>query len=103
MPNTIIAPNVAANAYAKNSSIGQNMAVGGKDNVNFSDILRAKAADSIEVIKASEKVSAQAIKGKSDMIALVQAVTNAEITLESVVKVRDRMLSAYQEIMRMPI
>jgi flagellar hook-basal body complex protein FliE len=34
---------------------------------------------------------------------VVTAVTNAEVALDTVVAVRDRVISAYQEIMRMPI
>jgi flagellar hook-basal body complex protein FliE len=34
---------------------------------------------------------------------VVTAVSNAEMTLQTVVAVRDRVLNAYQEIMRMPI
>ncbi len=34
---------------------------------------------------------------------VVQAVSNAELTLQTVVAVRDRVVNAYQEIMRMPI
>jgi flagellar hook-basal body complex protein FliE len=34
---------------------------------------------------------------------VVTAVTNAELTLETVVAVRDRVVQAYQDILRMPI
>ena len=34
---------------------------------------------------------------------MFQAVTSAEVTLQTVIAVRDRMIAAYQEIMRMPI
>ncbi|MEM6903398.1 MAG: flagellar hook-basal body complex protein FliE, partial [Pseudomonadota bacterium] len=34
---------------------------------------------------------------------VVMAVNNAEITLQSVVSIRDRVISAYQEILRMPM
>ncbi len=53
--------------------------------------------------KASEMQALQAISGKADVTEIVAAVSNAEVALETVVAVRDRVISAYQEIMRMPI
>jgi len=34
---------------------------------------------------------------------VVTAVTNAEVTLQTVVAVRDKVISAYQDILRMPV
>ena len=50
-----------------------------------------------------EKLSAQSVAGKAELTDVVTAVTSAELTLQTVVAVRDRVISAYQEIMRMPI
>ena len=47
--------------------------------------------------------SADALTGDIGLPELVQAVSAAELTLQTTVAVRDRMISAYQEIMRMPI
>ena len=41
--------------------------------------------------------------GKADLNDVVQAVTNAEVTLQTVTAVRDKVLNAYQEILRMPM
>jgi len=48
-------------------------------------------------------MSAQAVTGEADLTDVVAAITSAELTLQTVVAVRDRLISAYQEIMRMPI
>jgi flagellar hook-basal body complex protein FliE len=40
---------------------------------------------------------------EADLTEVVQAVTSAEVTLQTVVSIRDRLVSAFQEIMRMPI
>lgn len=98
----IIDPNIAANAYSKNSNIGSKQ-VAGDDGVTFSDFLKGKAQDSIEIMRNSEQVSAQAVTGEADLTDVVEAVTAAELTLQTVVSVRDRLVSAYQDIMRMPI
>lgn len=54
-------------------------------------------------MKKGEAVSAKAAVGKADLTEVVTAVTNAEVTLQTVTAVRDRVVNAYQEILRMPI
>ncbi len=99
MPVKMIDPSLAAGLYAKTS----NVAKVGADNVSFSDFLKDKISDTIDTLKAGEKTQAQAITGEADLADVVQAVTSAELSLQTVVAVRDRMINAYQEIMRMPI
>jgi flagellar hook-basal body complex protein FliE len=48
-------------------------------------------------------MSADAMVGKADLQQVVEAVTAAELGLSTVTAVRDRVVAAYQEIMRMPI
>ena len=43
------------------------------------------------------------LSGKADVVDLVTAMNEAEMTLQTVVAVRDKVVQAYQEIMRMPI
>ncbi|MCB1563084.1 MAG: flagellar hook-basal body complex protein FliE [Alphaproteobacteria bacterium] len=104
MVDKIIDPNIAANAYANNRNLGKSGGMAsGDDGVSFSDFLRQKAVESVDTLKKSEEMSAKAITGEADLTDVVTAVTNAELTLQTVVSVRDRLISAYQEIMRMPI
>jgi len=71
--------------------------------LKFADFLKDKAQESVDTMRKSEEISAKAVTGEADLVDVVQAVTSAELTLQTVVSVRDRMISAYQEIMRMPI
>lgn len=98
----MIDPSMAANAYGNAQGLSKKTS-GGDDGVSFSDFLQSKASDALDTIKASEKTSAQAITGEADLTDVVQAVTSAEMTLQTVVAVRDRLIGAFQEIMRMPI
>jgi flagellar hook-basal body complex protein FliE len=50
-----------------------------------------------------EGLSAKALANKAEYHQLVTAVNNAELTLRTVVSIRDRMVSAYQDIIKMPI
>lgn len=51
----------------------------------------------------SEAVATRALAGKADITDVVTAVSNAELSLNTVVAVRDRVISAYQDIIKMPI
>jgi flagellar hook-basal body complex protein FliE len=41
--------------------------------------------------------------GKADLVDVVTSVASAETSLETVMSIRDQVISAYQEILRMPI
>ena len=43
------------------------------------------------------------LSGKPDMAQVVTAVSNAEVTLQAAVAVRDKVIQAYQDVIRMPI
>jgi len=75
----------------------------GGGGVSFTDMLRSAAGASENTLTKSENVGLQAVAQKADIVDVVTAVNAAEVTLETVVAVRDRMVQAYQEIMRMPI
>jgi flagellar hook-basal body complex protein FliE len=70
---------------------------------SFGSLVKEAVQQAITTQKQSEQVSEAAVKGKASMTDVVLAVNNAETTLQSVVAVRDKVVSAYQEIMRMPI
>ncbi|MCB0376334.1 MAG: flagellar hook-basal body complex protein FliE [Sinomicrobium sp.] len=98
-----IDPSIAAGLYKNTQGIGQGLKVEGNDGPNFGDLIKKAATDSIDTMRAGEKASADAVVGTADLTDVVEAVTAAELTLQTVVAVRDRMLNAYQEIMRLPI
>ena len=69
----------------------------------FGDMLR-KAADGVmDTMAKGEQASMAAATGKADLAAVTEAVNNAEVAVQTVVAIRDRVVSAYQDIMRMPI
>ena len=102
MIDKIANPAQVANAYAS----GLKTAIGGGDDaggVNFGDLLKAGLGNAIDTMKSGEKMSAAAVAGKADLNDVVQAVSKAEMTLQTVVAIRDRLVGAYQDILRMPI
>lgn len=70
---------------------------------SFGDILKQSISGAIDAQKTSEKVSAAAVLGKADMTEVLKAVNDAELALNTVLAVRDRVVQAYQQIMRTTI
>ncbi|MCB1591093.1 MAG: flagellar hook-basal body complex protein FliE [Alphaproteobacteria bacterium] len=99
--------NLAAKAYGNSLNVGAKAAgkVSAQEDggVTFSDFLQKSLENTVDTIKAGEKMSAKAVTGEADVTEVVQAVTQAELALQTVVALRDRLVSAYQDIMRMPI
>jgi len=105
MANTTISNALAAYANAV-KSMGAGDAVSGADAAGgdtFSDLLKKAATESVKTGDASEKQSLMATAGKANVTDVVEAVSSAEVTLQAVTAVRDRVVGAYQEILRMPI
>ncbi len=101
--NVSAALNAYANAASRVVQPGADDANSGESGLNFGAVLEQAARGAIGSLKASEQMSAKAVVGKADLNDVVTAVTNAEITLQTVTAVRDKVVSAYQEILRMPI
>jgi flagellar hook-basal body complex protein FliE len=70
---------------------------------SFGALLKQAVGDALEAGHRSEAATLQAAAGRADLQGVVEAVNAAEITLQTVVALRDRMISAYQEIIRMPM
>ena len=70
---------------------------------NFSDFLSGAVKDSISTIRQGEQAATQQVQGKANIVDVVQSVNAAELTLDTVVAVRDKVVAAYQSIMNMPI
>ena len=70
---------------------------------SFGQMVKQAVTSAIDTTKQSESASMDAVMGKADITQVAQAVTNADVTLQGVVAVRDKIISAYQQIMQMPI
>ena len=95
----------AVNAYANAGRIaagqaGQGAAGAGE---SFGDLLKNAANSVVDTVSKGEQLSMQAAVGKADLSQVTEAVTNAEVAVQTVVALRDRVVQAYQDIMRMPI
>jgi flagellar hook-basal body complex protein FliE len=57
----------------------------------------------VDAGRASDATAIDMVNGKASVIDMVTAISETEIAIESMVTIRDRVISAYEEIMRMPI
>jgi flagellar hook-basal body complex protein FliE len=70
---------------------------------DFGSVLKTMAQDAVDVQKNAEKQTTAAAAGKADLNSVVMAVSEAELTLNTVVSIRDKVIDAYNQILRMPI
>lgn len=103
MIDKIVNPAAAANAYSATSEGAKAPGIGAPQKESFGDVLKGAAIKSIDTLRAGEAASARAVSGEASLPEVVQAVTASEVTLQTVVALRDRLVGAYQEIMRMPV
>ena len=69
----------------------------------FGDLVKSAISDAFASSKTAEHQIANQVAGKTELVDVVTAISAAEASLETIMAVRDQAISAYQEIMRMPI
>ena len=69
----------------------------------FAALVKGAIREAINIQERSETLSIQSINDQADLNRVVTAVAEAEVTLQTVVAVRDKVIEAYREIIRMPI
>jgi flagellar hook-basal body complex protein FliE len=69
----------------------------------FADMVRDATADAIQTIRETDAIAQAGMDGKVDTQQVVEATLELESTVRIAVTMRDKLVEAYQEIMRMPI
>ncbi|HPA39208.1 MAG TPA: flagellar hook-basal body complex protein FliE [Phenylobacterium sp.] len=94
----------AAKAYAATSKHGVSAPMGQEEGgLDFGAMVKNAMTDAMQASKKAEHQMMLQSQGKAELIDVVTAISAAETSLETVMAVRDQVISAYQEIMRMPI
>lgn len=103
-------PLAAAGAYASAAKLAANPStalagLGGapKSETSFTSVLKEALNAVQETGRKSDAQSRGLVTGKSNMVDVVTAVSETEVAIDAVVAVRDKVIAAYEEIMRMPI
>jgi flagellar hook-basal body complex protein FliE len=106
----MVSPVSAASAYAKLARLADPSAdlgkVGGgteSKGPGFAQMVKDAIGSVVEAGRKSDGQSQAMVAGKANLVDVVTAVTETEVAIESLVAVRDKVIQAYEEIMRMPI
>lgn len=67
------------------------------------ETLAAAAGGFAEALREGERTAMKGMAGQADMQSVVTALSSAEIAVQTAVTVRDKVVEAYQEILRMPV
>jgi flagellar hook-basal body complex protein FliE len=71
---------------------------------NFAELLQGLIKQTTQATGKAEGLTLAAAQGQNvPLHEVVQAITEAQLTLQTLTSVRDRAVEAYQEIIRMPI
>jgi len=98
IPTITVTPSAAAGAYAKVDGGAEAPSGGG-----FGGALQRALEGVVETGHQADAQAMTAIAGGGNLTEVVTAVSRAELALQSTVAIRDRVVQAYQDIMRMPI
>jgi flagellar hook-basal body complex protein FliE len=99
-----IDPLSAARAYQQAARATQGSAGAGPGGeVDFGGLVQEAIRQASASASTAEHSALSVAAGQSDIVDVVTAISAAETQLQTVIAVRDQVISAYQEIMRMPI
>ncbi|HEY0218280.1 MAG TPA: flagellar hook-basal body complex protein FliE [Afipia sp.] len=105
-------PSVAANAYASlqrimSSAAGSTADIGKIGDAgggpSFGAVLKDTLSSVMEAGRKSDAQTVAAASGKSNVMDVVTAVAETDVAVSTLVSVRDKVISAYEDIMKMPI
>jgi len=92
-----ITPSLVAERYAANlTATAAQPGTGG-------NMLAQAAGDFARTLAAGEQAAMQSMTAGGDPHALVQALAQTELAIETAVTIRNKVVEAYQEILRMPV
>lgn len=94
-----IRTSLAAQAYAAQRPATAPNAQGG----SAGQAVETAVQDFAQTLAKGEQTAISAMSGGADPHALVQALAQSQLAVETAVTVRDRVVEAYQEILRMPV
>jgi len=99
-----IDPVSAARAYQQAAQAAQSGgAASGADSMDFGSLVQEAIRQAGASATQAEGQALQVAAGNANIVDVVTAIAAAETQLQTVIAVRDQVISAYQEILRMPI
>jgi flagellar hook-basal body complex protein FliE len=99
IPTIVVTPSSAAEAYGRVDR-GD---VGNSQGGDFGATLQRAMQGAVDDFHATDTKVTEALTGGGNLTEVVTALSRAELTLQTATAVRDRVVQAYQDIMKMPI
>ena len=96
----------ALKAYDQITSQAKLPGMAARDQVagpDFGQMVQEATENVVGTLKESELQTARAVAGAASIDDVLIAVSNAEMTLQTVVSIRDRVIQAYNDVLRMQI
>ncbi len=106
IPTVTVRPADVAAAYARtarDTGTTQAPGQGTQKDGGFGSTVQQALQTAVDTGHNAEDTTTQALKGGSNLTDVVVALSHASTTLQTATVVRDRVLQAYQDIMKMPI
>ncbi len=98
IPTIVVTPSAAADAYAR---VDRGDAGGGAG--DFGATLQRALQGAVDNFHAADARTTEALTGGGNLTEVVTALSRAQLTLQTATALRDRVVQAYQDIMKMPI
>jgi len=100
----VVSPLLATRAYQAVQGMGATPAASpASAGPSFGDMVKNAVSDVVSSSKSAERLMTAQTQGKADMVDVVTAVASAQASLSTMMAVRDQVISAYQQIMSMPL
>ncbi len=100
IPVLTVRPSDAASAY-RSVDAGRFGLAGASS--GFGAMLDTAVKDTIATARQAETTSMAGLAGHASITDVVTAVSKAELTMQTAMTIRDRVVQAYQDILKMPI
>ena len=99
IPTMVITPSAAADAYSRTArGVSSDDAPG-----SFGSAVTQALGQAVQTGHTADDQAMQALSGGGNLTDVVTALSHAEMTLQAATAIRDRVVQAYQDIMKMPI
>ncbi len=98
IPTIVITPSAAAEAYSRNAG-----SAAGDAATSFGSVVSQALDQAVQTGHAADDQAMKALSGGGNLTEVVTALSHAEMTLQAATAIRDKVVQAYQDIIKMPI
>lgn len=101
----MVSPLAAAKAYLtiQNGGLAGPKGPVASEGPDFGELVQNAIKDVAQSSRQAEAKMVAQTQGKADLVDVVTAVASAQASLETMLSIRDQAISAYKEILQMPI